>query len=132
MDCFALERLIDSSDAGQKLYAPTLTVINWHGRGNQPGPRESPRAVLSNPATIGDANMASKYHSRHPAEPSGLDCPVCGHEPIVVVEGTAVCPGCDESYSVVAREEFTLLESDGWTLRVTLDAPEALAGGCSG
>ena len=80
-----------------------------------------------------DTNMASKYRPRHRIEPNGLDCAVCGHDRIVAsTDRTAVCPNCEESYAIVSREEFTLLESDGWTTRVTFDGADALPSGCSG
>lgn len=69
--------------------------------------------------------MEPEHHPR--VEASGLDCAVCGHERVDVIgERTAECPDCNESYSLVVREEFALMERDGWIARVTVDLVEEL------
>lgn len=75
--------------------------------------------------------MPREIHST--VETCGLDCAVCGHEQVVLRdERTAVCPACDESYSLVVRDEFTLLESNGWTTRVTFDFLDDVPGVVTG
>lgn len=69
------------------------------------------------------------FENHHPIEASGLDCAVCGHEQVVVcAEGTVECPNCNESYSLVVHERFTLLESDGWITRFSFDLSDELPG----
>ena len=64
---------------------------------------------------------------------SGLDCAVCGHERVVVrAERTAECPNCGESYALVVRDGFALMESDGWIARVTFDPLEDAPGAVTG
>ena len=75
--------------------------------------------------------METEYHPRF--EPSGLDCAVCGHEQVVVNgERTAECPSCDESYDLVVRDGFALMEWDGWITRVAVDLIEELPGAVAG
>lgn len=64
--------------------------------------------------------MAPEYS--HRIEVSGLDCAVCGHDHVVVLaERTAECPHCGETYALVVRDGFALMESNGWTTRVLCD-----------
>lgn len=54
-----------------------------------------------------------------------FDCPICDHQRVVRgPDGTATCPNCRESYSLVVREGFVLMETDGWATRLAL-APDA-------
>lgn len=71
--------------------------------------------------------------SRREAVSSQLDCAACGHDRIVVTsERDVECPSCRHTYSLVVRDGFTLLESDGWIARVTFglgtDVPGAVPG----
>lgn len=55
---------------------------------------------------------------------SDLDCIVCGHERLTDgVSDTVTCPNCQETYTLVVREGFVLVETDGWTTQVTFDVP---------
>ena len=56
-----------------------------------------------------------------------LDCAVCDHERILLErdEG-ATCPNCRTSYSLVVREGFVLVETDGWATRLAHEIPEEL------
>lgn len=61
-------------------------------------------------------------------ETNRLDCAACGHEHVVVeTTDTATCPNCQRSYLLVVREEFALMEWNGWVTRIALDAFEDLA-----
>ena len=67
--------------------------------------------------------------TNQPIETSGLDCAVCGNEAVVVcADCTVECPNCNESYSLVVHEGFTLLERDGWITRVAFDILDELPG----
>ena len=75
--------------------------------------------------------MPSKIH--HRVEASGLDCAVCGHDGVVAIgERSVECPNCEESYSLVLRDGFALLESDGWIARVAFDPLEDAPGAVPG
>ena len=75
--------------------------------------------------------MQTDHHPR--VESSEFDCAVCGHERIVLSnERTAECPNCEESFSLVLREEFALVEWDGWIARVAVDLVEELPGAVPG
>ena len=69
----------------------------------------------------------------HYVETSGLDCANCGNERVVRrAERTAECPDCGESYALVLRDGFALMESDGWIARVSVDPLEDAPGAVSG
>ena len=56
------------------------------------------------------------------SEETDLNCAACGNERIVVdPDGTAACPDCRETYALVVHDEFALIETGGWTTRVTLE-----------
>lgn len=51
-----------------------------------------------------------------------FDCAVCGYEQIAVRSDSPVpCPDCEESYSLVLRDGFALVETNGWIIGVTID-----------
>lgn len=51
-----------------------------------------------------------------------FDCATCGHEQIVARADRPVpCPDCDETYSLVLRDGFALVKTNGWTIRVAID-----------
>ena len=69
----------------------------------------------------------------HRVDANGLDCAVCGNDGVVVTaDRTVECPDCDESYALVVREGFALLESNGWITRVTFDPLEESPGAVPG
>lgn len=65
----------------------------------------------------------------HEIESDELDCAACGHDRVVVApDGDVECPNCNHTYSLVVRDGFTLLESDGWIARVTFGLDVELPG----
>lgn len=51
-----------------------------------------------------------------------FDCASCGFGPIASdADGTATCPNCHESHSLVVHERFALMETGGWTTRLSID-----------
>ena len=72
------------------------------------------------------ATMHTEHDFRF--ESGDLGCVACGHEQLVVEpDSTVICPNCAETYALVVREGFALIERGGWATRVTFDVPEELA-----
>lgn len=55
------------------------------------------------------------------ANPNELRCAVCDNHPVVAEhDDVVICPNCDESYSLIRHEEFTMIETDGWIARISV------------
>lgn len=66
--------------------------------------------------------------TQHEPGTDWLDCAACGNAHVVVeTTDTATCLNCKRSYLLVVREEFALMERNGWVTRIALDAFEDLA-----
>lgn len=63
-------------------------------------------------------------------ETTELDCPACGYDHVLAGPNrTAVCPKCDETYSLIRHDGFAMIEMDGWITRVAVDrADEPISG----
>ena len=85
-----------------------------------------PDPVLIDDSTVATETMQADHDL--PRTERTLDCAVCDHERIRPRrDENATCPNCRTSYSLVVREGFVLVETDGWTTRLALDVPEEFA-----
>lgn len=63
--------------------------------------------------------MNTKYTS--PYGSTEFECAVCGNGHVVSEsEGNVVCPNCNESYSLICHDGFTMIEKDGWVTRIAV------------
>lgn len=60
----------------------------------------------------------------HRQQANVFECAVCGNGAVVLDPGSTVpCPDCGRSHVLHVRDGFAMVETDGWTTRVTMGAP---------
>lgn len=73
-------------------------------------------------------DITTGMSTKHEPDLNWLECAACGHEDVLVkTTDTAICPNCQRSYLLIVREEFALMEWNGWVTRIAIDAFEDIA-----